>query len=224
MWEVDRFAWPLEVDRLCDAEAAYFSHAGRKLCEAAREGLRVLAVTSADRGEGCTTLAICLARAAAEAGVRVALLDANLAMPQLGSRLGVNFPRSWVESLDGEVPLGETAISAVEKPLTVLPLSASEPIESSLADVRVPRLIRSVASAMELLIIDLGPAPFGTAQRWPQETRWPIDAAIVVRDLRRTSESDTIAVAESLRRLGVSAVGIAENYVSPQEATEKAAA
>ena len=159
VWEVDRFAWPLDVDRLCETEAAYFSHAGRKLCEAAREGLRVLAVTSANAGEGCTTLAICLARAAAEAGVRVALMDADLVLPQLSSRLGVNFPRSWVESLDGEVPLGETAISAVEKPLTVLPLSAAESIESSLVDERVPRLIRSVAAAMELLIIDLGAVP-----------------------------------------------------------------
>jgi len=223
VWEVDRFAWPADAERLYAAEAAYFSHAGRKLSEAAREGLRVLAVTSPHEGEGCTTLAICLARAAAEAGVRVALMDANLAAPQLGSRMGISFPHSWTDSLAGEVPLGETAIAAVEKPLTLLPLSATASLEQP-ADPRIALLLRSVASAVELLIIDLGASAEETADWWPSAKRCPIDAAIVVRDVRRTSEVRTMVVAEVLRDQGINAVGIAENYVPRPGAAEKAAA
>lgn len=224
VWEVDRFAWPADVEQLCEVEAAYFAHAGRKLQEAAREGLRVLAVTSASAGEGCTTLAICLARAAVEAGVRVALLDANLARPQLGNRLGISFPHGWIESLSGDVPLGETAIAAVEKPLTVLPLPLAARSDPAALDGRVSRLVRSVAAVTELVIIDLGPSSQETAHWWPKGDRCPIDAAIVVRDTRLTAENQTLAAANALRQMGVSAVGIAENYVPCQQAAEKAAA
>ena len=101
-WEVDGFAWPDELLRLRDEQTEYFRYAGEKLRDASREGLKTLAVVSTREQEGCTTMAICLALAAAAAGARVALLDANLGHPELGPKLGLDFSNGWQESVTGK--------------------------------------------------------------------------------------------------------------------------
>jgi Mrp family chromosome partitioning ATPase len=222
IWEVDRFAWPADVERIYSAEASYFAHAGQKLRDAAREGLRVLVITSARAGEGCTTLAMCLARAAAEAGVRVALMDADVRSPVLGQRMGVKFPHSWTDALLGIVPLDETAITSVERPITLLPLSLSPTEDAAPAATSAAEVIRRITTGLDLLIIDAGCAV--DAASFQDGSHSALDAAIVVRDVRTTSKSETMGVATRLKQLGVSAVGIAENYAACEIATEKAAA
>jgi Mrp family chromosome partitioning ATPase len=223
VWEVDRFMWPSDAEAIYSAEDAYFAHAGQKLREAAREGLRALAISSARAGEGCTTLAICLARAASEAGMRVALMDANLRAPKLGQRMGVKFPHSWQDALRGDAPLGETAISSVERPVTLLPLASESPVEGWSPDQQFASLVRTVSEAVDLLIVDLGTSFQSVGRCLDSAERCPFDAAIVVRDVRRTSEHETLVAAQQLKGLGVNAVGIAENY-SPRSAAEPAAA
>ena len=225
VWEVDRFVWPADVDLLYDAEAAYFSYAGQKLREAAREGLRVLALASAREGEGCTTLAICLARAASESGVRVALIDGNLDHPHLAARMGVRFSHGWSDTLTGEVPLGEAAITSLEHAVTLLPLCDSVAQgTTALSDPRVSALIRDVAASVDLVVLDLGVVANTADQRFELGANGPVDAAIVVRDMRHTPASQTLAVAALLKESGVNAVGIAENYAPPRNTAGKAAA
>ena len=225
VWEVDRFVWPAEVDRLFDAEAAYFSYAGQKLREAAREGLRVLALASARSGEGCTTLAICLARAASEAGVRVALIDGNLDHPHLAARMGVRFSHGWNDTLTGDVPLGEAAITSLERGVTLLPLGNSEiPGARNLSDPRISQLIRDVAAGVDLVVLDTGVVADTVDRCFEPGANCPVDAAIVVRDMRHTPASQTLAVATRLKENGVNAVGIAENYAPPRTTAGKAAA
>jgi Mrp family chromosome partitioning ATPase len=223
VWEVDRFMWPSDAEAIYSAEDAYFAHAGQKLREAAREGLRALAISSARSGEGCTTLAICLARAASEAGMRVALMDANLRAPKLGQRMGVKFPHSWQDALRGDAPLGETAISSVERPVTLLPLATESRVDDWSSEQQFASLVRTVSEAVDLLIVDLGTSFQSVGRCLDSAERCPFDAAIVVRDVRRTSEHETLIAAQQLKGLGVNAVGIAENY-SPRSAAEPAAA
>ena len=70
-------------------------------------------ITGARRGEGRTTLALCLARCAAQAGVSTALVDADLKNPQLGSRLGMETPCGWLQVVAGKAPLSEAAVSSL---------------------------------------------------------------------------------------------------------------
>ena len=67
-WEVDRFTWPPICQQLFVAEAEFLEQTGRKLLAANRDGLNVLAICSARRGEGRTTLALCLASSVSAAG------------------------------------------------------------------------------------------------------------------------------------------------------------
>jgi hypothetical protein len=57
--------------------------------------------------------------------------------------------------------------------------------------------------------------PLGAEERHPfaGDDVCPVNAAIVVRDLRYATERKAIATAQQLERTGIPAVGIAENFV-----------
>lgn len=210
VWEVDRFHWPDEIEQLFKAQTEYFDYAGKKLVAASREGLNILAIMSTRRGEGSTTLALCLARAAAGAGARVGLLDGNLAHSELGEKLGVDFGSGWQSAAAAEQPLAEAAITGLEEGITLFPsVAGSGSSIKSLGDERVGPIFRAAAASYDLLIVDAGTADLGGNV----ET---LDAAIVARDVRHTSEEETLVVAAALRNCGVKAVGIAENFSSSQ--------
>ncbi|MBC8351274.1 MAG: hypothetical protein H8E66_04775 [Planctomycetes bacterium] len=210
VWEVDRFSWPEDIEQLFKAQSEYFDYAGKKLVAASREGLKILAITSTRSREGSTTLALCLARAAASAGAKVGLLDGSFVHSELGEKLGVDFASGWQSAAAFEQPLSEAAISGLEEGITLFP-SAGAPVAdvTSLEDDRVGQLFRAAATSCDLLIIDAGTADLGNNVK-------TLDAAMVVRDIRSTSEEETLTVASAFRDCGVKAVGIAENFGSSQ--------
>jgi len=217
LWEVDRFHWPKTCEKLLAADG-YFVHAGEKLLAAARDGLRVLAITGSRRGEGRTTLALCLARVAAKAGIQAAIMDADFARPQLASKIGLEITHGWQDAALGKIPLSEAAVKSLADNVTALPLETSAVgARLSLADPRVTATIRAAAATFELLILDLGPVGPGEEIAFPVGERCPLDAAIVVRDLRFATLSESETIGRALADAGIEAVGIAENFVVHEE-------
>lgn len=221
LWEVDRFHWPKTCEKLMSAEGSYFQHAGEKLVAAVRDGLRVLAITGTRRGEGRTTLAMCLARVAAQAGVQTAIMDADFARPQLASKIGLEIAYGWQDAALGNIPLSEAAVKSLADNVTALPLETSAAgARLSLADPRVTATIRAAAATFELLILDLGPVGPGEEIAFPEGERCPLDAAIVVRDLRFATLAESETIGHALSDAGIEAVGIAENFVMEEELPE----
>jgi Mrp family chromosome partitioning ATPase len=217
-WEVDSFQWPRTCQKLMADERGYLARAGDKLLAAAQDGLRVLAISGSRRGEGRTTLALCLARAAAKAGLQTAIMDCDFARPQLASKIGLEAAHGWQEAALGNIPLSEAAVKSLADNITVLPLeSAAAARKVSLADPRVTATIRAAAATFDLLILDLGPLAAGAAPAFPPGEKCPLDAAIVVRDLRFATATESEAVGHALQDAGVEAVGIAENFVIEDE-------
>ena len=217
-WEIDKFHWPRTCERLFADGHGYLAQAGDKLQAAVQDGLKVLAITGSRRGEGRSTLALCLARAAAKTGIQVAVMDADFARPQLGSKVGVDIAYGWQDAALGKIPLSEAAVKSVADNVTLLPLESSAPTRAlSLADGRVTATIRAAAATIELLIIDLGPLSAGTALEFPPGEGCPFDAAIVVRDLRFATAAESEAIGHTLHEAGIEAVGIAENFVIEDE-------
>lgn len=214
-WEVDRLVWPTICERLLETETLYFRSVGQRLKDATQDSHHVVMITGARRGEGRTTLALCLARCAAQAGVAVAVVDADLENPQLGNQLGMETPCSWLEVVAGKSPLNEAAVSSLDDGLTLFPLTGSEDLETIGDDAPLTAVLRAIAAYFPLVIVDTG--PLGSDDRHPFATGEdsPIDTAIVVRDLRNTTEKKALATAELLQRRGVPAVGIAENFRDP---------
>jgi Mrp family chromosome partitioning ATPase len=218
LWEVDQFHWPRTCEKLFADEQGYLSRAGDKLLAAVQDGLKVLAITGTRRGEGRTTLALCLARAAAQAGVQVAVMDADFARPQLASKIALEVQFGWQDAALGRVPLSEAAVKSIHDRVTVLPLeSASATRGLSLADPRVTATIRAASATFELLILDMGPLASSDQLTFPAGEGCPFDAAIVVRDLRFATATESQTVGEALQDAGVEAVGIAENFVIEDE-------
>lgn len=216
-WEVDRFLWPALCDKLLQDERCYFAQAGSKIASAVRDGLKALAITGSRRGEGRTTLALCLARSAARSGLKVALVDADFSRPQIAASLGLEIAGSWHEAALGKIPLAEAAIKSVEENLTVFPLDVSTAvIPLSLAQPQLTRTLREAGGTFDLLVVDMGPLSAGSEPLFPSEEVPPADAAIVVRDLRYCTPAESQAIGERLQESGIEAVGIAENFV-PQE-------
>jgi Mrp family chromosome partitioning ATPase len=218
LWEVDRFHWPRTCEKLLSHPDGYFASAGEKLLAAVQDGLKTLAITGSRRGEGRTTLALCLARAAAKAGIQVALMDGDFARPQIASRLGLEIAQGWQDAALGNIPLSEAAVKSLADNVTVLPLELSTARKSlSLADPRVTATLRAAAATFDLVILDLGPLGAGEAIAFPPGEGCAIDAAIVVRDLRFGPPAESQAVGERLHACGIEAVGIAENFVMEEE-------
>ncbi|HPM80442.1 MAG TPA: hypothetical protein PLF81_07060 [Candidatus Anammoximicrobium sp.] len=211
-WEVDRLAWPPICERLMEAEQRYFRSVGLRLKAATEDSHHVVMVTGARRGEGRTTLALCLARCAAAAGVPTALVDADLKNPQLGPRLGIETPCGWREVVAGKAPLSEAAVSSLEDHLTLFPLTSAEAAEVAPGDPPSVSVLQNIAAHYPLVIVDTGPLGSDGRHLFATEEDGLIDTAIVVRDLRNTTEKKATATAESLLRSGVPAVGIAENF------------
>lgn len=216
-WEVDEFAWPTETVELFNAHKEYFLYAGEKLRDASHEGLKVMAVAATREKEGCTTLAICLARGAAAAGARVALIDGNLFNPELGFKLGLDFSRGWQESYSDNAPLAEAAVVSLEDRITLFPLSADHRVPS-LSDPLVSDVFRYLSDRFDLVIIDSGAIPSGDALVFEAGEACPVQAGMVVRDVRRSTEVETLVTASRLKSLGIEAIGIAENFGPQQQA------
>lgn len=210
-WEVDRFQWPDHCKQLLSTENEYLADVGVRLANAARDGLNILAVTSTRRGEGRTTLALCLARAAAQAGVKAALVDADIENPQLVNELGVEASCGWHDVVLGKQPLAESAIMSLEDKFTFFPWTDSSGLKS-LNDARATRVLRQIAKAYSLVILDLGPVPGRETRLFEDGDACPVDAAILVRDVRWTSAIEAQRVAGQLTAAGVDSVGIAENF------------
>jgi Mrp family chromosome partitioning ATPase len=218
MWEVDRFQWPSICERLLKDEQSYFAQAGGKLVAAAKDGLKTLGITGSRRGEGRTTLALCLARCAAQSGLNVAMIDADFTRPQLAAVIGLEVAYGWQDAAQGKIPLPEAAVRSLADKITVLPLEPSSvawPL--ALADKRVASLIRTVAQSHDLVIVDLGPTSGGSEPLFAADETPPLDAVIVLRDLRYATPSETQAIGQRLHDSGVEAVGIAENFVPAEK-------
>ncbi|MCH5374613.1 MAG: hypothetical protein JJ992_11605, partial [Planctomycetes bacterium] len=213
-WEVDRFSWPEICDRLLKIEENYFRHVGQQLKNATDETHHVVMVSGSRRSEGRTTLALCLARSAAAAGVQVALVDADVQNPQLGTRLGMETPCGWMQVLQGDALLHEAAVASLEDQLTLFPLKPDDASSVEVGDERLIQILRRISVHFPLVVVDTGPMVAESRHPLAGEEGCPVDAAIVVRDLRHTSEKKALATAERLLQSGIAAVGIAENFES----------
>ncbi len=214
VWEVDRFYWPEISDRLLQAEALSFQQIGNHLISSSNDGLRTLAVTSAREGTGRTTVAICLTRIAAKAGLRVALIDADVNHPSLADQLNIEFAHGWEEHIANGIPLDECAIQSVEEGLTIFPCKVdAQPLSLALDHPKIREMIGQMAGTFDLVILDCNHLGAAGGKLLGSGRDGTIDAAALVVD--GTSERhDVIDYAiERLQQIGIHSVGLIENGI-----------
>jgi Mrp family chromosome partitioning ATPase len=202
--------WPVVSQSLIREASESLRAAGMTLVQAVKEGMRYLAVTSAVTGVGVTTTAICLARAAAQQGLRVALVDAHFADPQLAGEMDFKTFRSWHAAALGQQlpdPLAKEGV-------TFYPLQLDS--DEDLTDWTRPTLLPSlqhVAAGHDLVVLDVGSVLVAWGYGFSRIVKNVIDGVVMVRDRRQADDFAVESAMDRLKRAGLEVVA-ADNFVS----------
>jgi Mrp family chromosome partitioning ATPase/capsular polysaccharide biosynthesis protein len=198
---------------------------------------RTILVTSAESGDGKSTVVAGLAMTERDAGNSVAVVEADLRRPSLAPLLGVEPRPGLADVLEGRLHLYEAVqviggINAVESPaaatattelavraragsLTVL---AGAPVENAsglLASAVMSDTLRELASGHEQVLID-APPPLEVGDAIPLLSM--VDAVVVVARAGHTSEAAMRRLMQLLqRRNGAPVLGVVANGVSARD-------
>ncbi len=212
--QVDRFAWPDGCQRFWAAAASELEDLADGVSAGISLGQKVIAVCGCRQGNGCTTLLLCAAERLASRGLKVVAVDADFEQPLLGRRLGLLPEIGWQDVLCGLLPLEEALIESIEERLTVLPLQgqASGGVEPENCD--AAKDICALRNHYDVVLVDLGrfsPAG-GLAGRVLNGAGQWIDRAVVVRDVRDSTDSEVDRVSTRLRKAGIAEAGVVDNF------------
>jgi capsular exopolysaccharide synthesis family protein len=192
--------------------AEAFRHLRTALRFGAPGSPRTLLVTSANTGEGKTTLAANLATSIAHLGERVLLIDADLRRPRLHELFGLDPSHGLSRTLTGSPADAEVQATAVPN-LSVLCAgpALSGPAEY-LSSARFRDALRELALAYDRVVIDSSPlAPVADAEIVAPS----VDGVVlVVRDRRCTAAALDRSL-ERLHRVGAPLLGVVANDVHP---------
>jgi tyrosine-protein kinase len=181
--------------------------------------LRTLLVTSAASGEGKTTIARHLAEAAAGAGARVLLLEADLRQPALAQMLGIEPGPGMAEVLNEAVPLND-AIRSIELhappgegsaglTLDVLACHGTPPNPGQLLEGHAMAVVLDRAkSTYDLVVIDAPPLAV-VSDAFPLLHQ--VDGAVIVSWIGRSQRDTSELLHRTLESSGVCQVGVVAN-------------
>ena len=214
-WEVDQFFWPEVVKHIETAHANAFHQIGKHLSLANRDGLKVMAITSGERGVGRSTVAMHMARCAASAGLRVALIDGDTFCPSLIDQLRLDMQHGWQDCLFENVPLNEIAIHSISDNITLFPLTSVVSQQQMHANLhRMAKLIRRISTAFDMVFIDANRLNLEQRDMVGVAQENIVDAAIVVVDTELSIKEKVDTAVSILQGMGISSIGLVENFQS----------
>lgn len=133
----------------------------RLVAQHLREGRRSLAICSPASGAGCTYVAVNLAVAMAQAGVRTALVDANLRTPLVADLCGLPIDMPGVAEYLANADLRLTEIADVELLPNLAVIGAGTPPDNPqelLSGSRFRGMVDQLLREFDLTIFDTPPA------------------------------------------------------------------
>lgn len=115
----------------------------------------VVAVTAAGSGEGSTSVALMLARAWAEAGERVLLVEAGLRSPRLAADLGLGAGTGLTDVLSGRLPLDQVIQHTAVDGLHAVAAGAVPPNPTELLGSRaLPAALQELRGSYARVVVD----------------------------------------------------------------------
>ncbi len=214
-WEVDRFVWPAVLLQIEKSDAAAFQAISKHLRLANQDGLKVIAVTSGERGVGRSTVAMHLARSAAASGLNVALIDADGFYPSLIDQLKLDLDHGWQECLFENIPLEEVAVKSLEDNITLFPLSAVVPTQQLHVNLhRMAKIVKRISLAYDMVFLDSNRLNLEQRDLIGISQDRVIDAAIVVTDSELSVKEKVDTAVSILHGMGIASVGIVQNFHS----------
>jgi succinoglycan biosynthesis transport protein ExoP len=194
--------WPMSPYAQAIAELAY-----RIAYGAARGGPRAVLITSPQAGEGATTVALSVARAAAKLGRRVVVVDANLAAPSVAPMAGHRGVRSGLrEVLSGQTALSRSLIRDTRSNALILsPTQKQQDGHRILASLQLMRLVKHLRGSCDLLLIC---APPVLSQNGTQSLARYADAVMLVARKDVAPRPAIAQAVDALARMPAPPIGI----------------
>ncbi|MFE4713089.1 MULTISPECIES: CpsD/CapB family tyrosine-protein kinase [unclassified Paenibacillus] len=174
-----------------------------------KDGGQVLLFTSAERGEGKTTILSNLAVSFVQDGKKVAVVDCNLRNPGLHTVFGVDGGEGLAAYLDGLKEADEIPVQGKLDNLTVIP--AGHAVVSPpdlLGSDKMAALLKALKDSHDLILVDSPPAVAYSDARIlaPQA-----DGVILVAKYGRTKRDSLRKVKVLLEQTGSKILGITMN-------------
>lgn len=211
-FEVDAFRWPQTCLDLTTQWASSFSSVVDAVFAAVDGGRSLIGIAGLAEGVGATTLTLCLARLATQAGKSVVLVDGNFHNPMLATRLGLEVDSGWEQVLNGTTPLSSSVIYSQADRLALLPLltgglRASQQIDTIHASVTAGVL----RYHYDLVLVDLGSVAGGgqtaVARKLAEQLR--LDACLVTSD--QLDQGQVAQLGTVAPELAKASLGVIEN-------------
>ncbi|MBU2136034.1 MAG: polysaccharide biosynthesis tyrosine autokinase [Alphaproteobacteria bacterium] len=151
------------IDYVIDKPLSSFAEAFRNLRASViysrlGEAVKVVAITSSLPGEGKTTTSVCLARSAAQQGLKVILVDCDLRRRSVNRLFGAEPARGLIEVLAGEATLEEVLTTDQVTGARLLPLAKSSMTPKDVfGSAAMDRLLEELRRTYDLVILDTAP-------------------------------------------------------------------
>lgn len=178
---------------------------------------KVVVVTSALPGEGKTTTAVCLAISAAQAGLRVVIVDCDIRRRNVSRLLGVEADHGLLDVLDGSMPLSEVLLKGEASGAWVLPTAKREFTPREVFNTpEMSALLSRLREDFDMVILDTAPV-LAVA-----ETRVLASKADAVMFLTRWRKTPAKAAEAALRSLEQSEATVAGAVLTQVDMHEQA--
>jgi capsular exopolysaccharide synthesis family protein len=195
------------------ASAEAFRHIHANLYSAAETVPQVVLVSGPEIGTGKSLVATNLAVAAAQAGRRVLLVDADLRKPTVSSLLGLDDRPALGEGPDGSnLVYWSTAVPSL---FAMTPRETAERPDQMWAPHQIGALLANLRAAFDLILIDAPPALVAADATLLAPHA---DAGILVAEARRTDLDAMAQVATELSGVGLTRIGAVLNRFNPRRA------
>ena len=151
------------IDYVIDKPLSSFAEAFRNLRASViysrlGEPVKVVAITSSLPGEGKTTTSVCLARSAAQQGLKVILVDCDLRRRSVNRLFGTEPTKGLIEVLAGEASLDEVLTTDQVTGARLLPLAKSSMTPKDVfGSAAMDRLLEELRRTYDLVILDTAP-------------------------------------------------------------------
>ena len=173
--------------------------------------IKSIVITSSVPNEGKTTVAAELARAIAQSGSRVLLVEADMRRRSLGTILGVHAENGVYSVITGQVPAG-SAVIAVPRIPRLFFLDAEpripNPVEV-LSSKRFAKLYESMMASFDYVIFDT--PPVGTFVDAAVIAAMA-DATVMCARVGEVKRDDLRGAYEQLQKSGVNVIGVCATF------------
>lgn len=176
-----------------------------------QSGHRFVGITSAQPGEGKSTIAASLARIAAIGGRRTLLIDGDVRRPRVAALMGITPKVGMLDVLAGKVPLKDALVKDERSGLWVLPALPQRFDHARInSDQALHGLMQQLEGVFDLVVLDVAPALAAVESRMLMKY---VDQALLVVRWRHTRTPVVRAALRRLVSIGVKPSGVVMTQV-----------